>query len=380
MPSTPIESFAAWLGSRSLARVPVRPVVRRRKINWCVQFFPLLLHVWPLLLLMSQKTLTPLGLVLVSAGGGTKRFHRDMLVAVVMIGVGAFMLLFQSPNEYAVAHYTGYALFVLSVPLVNAAVVQDRIQLIKGLALLSVFNSLMALIVYFLAIDLSAFRGLNRIIGDDGATHRVYYETASLLAVFSAQSIRRKALRWLCIAIVAAYALLLARSVFVILLFLINRYLYRVFQGSRLQRIMTVLIILMIGIVGPIITLLLRSDLELSLGIKLLQFNEILEDASPAMSGSGWGYVIDAIINSPDQAYQVEMQLPMLFRQIGWAGMSAYTAGMFLLIRSVSGSLGCAVLRWLTYLVIGFNNPWLLIPSWYMTVCLMYSQFERRKS
>jgi hypothetical protein len=138
-------------------------------------------------------------------------------------------------------------------------------------------------------------------------------------------------------------------------------------------------VIIAIAVAGPVLTLILRSDLHLSLGIKLLQFNEIWEDASPAIVGSGWGYVIDAIINSPDQAYQVEMQLPMLFRQIGWGGVLVYAVGMLLLIRSISGNFGSAVLRWLTYLVIGFNNPWLLIPSWYMTVCLMYYQFDRRK-
>jgi hypothetical protein len=360
-------------------RARVRTATRlHRKANWRVLLFPLLLHVWPLLLLMSQKALTPLGLLLASAGG-TRQFRRDMLVATAMVGIGALTLLLQRPNEYAVAHYVGYALFVLSVPLINAAALQDRARLIQGLALLSLFNSLMAFVVYGLAIDLSAFRGLNRIVGDDDETHRVYYETASLLAVFSVQFIRGKVLRWLCVAIVAAYALLLARSVFVILLFLLNRYLHRAVHGTLLQRMATIAIIVVVAIVGPIITLLLRSDLELSLGIKLLQFNEILEDPSPAFTGSGWGYVIDAIVNSPDQEYQVEMQLPMLMRQIGWGGVLAYVAGMFLLIRSVSANLGCAVLRWLTYLAIGFNNPWLLIPSWYMTTCLMYLQLDRKK-
>lgn len=361
------------------ARVAVRRGTRQRRMRWSVQIFPLLLHVWPLLLLISQKALTPLGLVIVGIAWRTKIFQRDMLVAIVMIVFGALILLIQAPNEYSVAHYVGYALFVLSVPLINAAVRQNRMGLIDGLAFLSIFNSLVALAVYFLAIDLSAFRGLNRIVGDDGDTHRVYYETASLLAVFSAQFIRRKTLRWICIAVVAIYALFLARSVFVILLFLINRYFYRIFRGSLLQRTLTIVVIIAIAVAGPVVTLILRSDLHLSLGIKLLQFNEIWEDASPAIIGSGWGYVIDAIINSPDQAYQVEMQLPMLFRQIGWVGVLFYAVGMLLLIRSISGNFGSAVLRWLTYLAIGFNNPWLLIPSWYMTVCLMYCQFDRTK-
>lgn len=373
-------SVSGWRkGSEMPARVRHQEKDSRREAgSRRVLIFASLLHVWPLLLLLSQKALTPLGLLL--AGGGTRQYRRDMVVAVGMILFAGLTLLLQQPNDYATAHFFGYVLFVLSVPLINAAAHADRQQLLKNLALLSIFNSVLAYIVYFLSIDLSAFRGLNRIIGDDDATHRVYYETASLLAVFTAQFIRNKPIRWLCIIIVAGYALFLGKSVFVVILFLLNRYIHLGLRGSVLQRLAFILLLLIAAIVGPIITLALRSDIGLSLGIKLLQFQEILEDTSPVLMGSGWGYVIDAIVNNMEQEYQVEMQLPMLLRQIGWGGVLVYVVGMFLLIRSVSANLGCAVLRWLTYLAIGFNNPWLLIPSWYMTTCLMYLQLDRKKS
>lgn len=373
--STHTGATGSGTGMNAVAAIRRQP----KTVRYILFVFPLLLHFWPLLLVVSQKALTPLGLLL-AIPNGTRQFQRDLLVALSMLALGALTLLLQPPNEYALAHYIGYALFVLSVPLINTAVRNNSGLLIEGLALLSIFNSLLAFAVYFLAIDLSAFRGLNRIIGTDDTTHRVYYETASLLAVFSVHFIRPKILRWVCFAIVAAYALLLARSVFVILLFLINQYLHRAVYGSLRQRVAAISTILVIAAAGPLVTMMLRSDLELSLGIKLLQFNAILEDTSPAATGSGWGYVIDTIVNSPDQEYQVEMQLPMLFRQIGLVGVVAYAVGIFLLMRSISVNFSCAALRWLTYMAIGFNNPWLLIPSWYMTTCLMYPELNRKTS
>lgn len=353
------------------------PVEENHKTSWHALVFPFLLHFWPLLLIISQKALIPLGLLLV--GLGDKQFRQDLLVAIAMLIFGAFTLLLQQTNEYALAHYMGYALFVLSIPLINYAAVNYRPSLIKGLAILSLFNSLMAIAIYFSSIDLSIFRGLNRIIGDDGETHRVYYETTSLLAVLSLQFIRSKPLRYACFVVVAFYALFLAKSVFVILLILLNIYLHRLLQGTLLRRMTTILIIVFTALTGPVIVALLREDVTLSLGIKLFQFNEILEDPSSIILGSGWGYIIESIVNSPDQEYQVEMQLPMLLRQIGWFGVLSYVTGMFLLIRSASTNLSVATLRWLTYLAIGFNNPWLFLPSWYMTACLMHSQFDKNK-
>lgn len=353
------------------------PVQGDHKANWHALAFPFLLHFWPLLLIISQKALIPLGLLLV--GLGDKQFRQDLLVAITMLFFGALTLMLQQTNEYALTHYMGYALFVLSIPLINFAAVNYRPSLIKGLTILSFFNSLMAIAIYFSTIDLSTFRGLNRITGDDGETHRVYYETTSLLAVLSLQFIRRKSLRYACFSVLAFYALFLAKSVFVILLILLNIYLHRLLQGTLLRRVVTIVVIIVIAVIGPVIVSLLREDVTLSLGIKLFQFNEILEDPSPTIVGSGWGYIIESIVNSADQEYQVEMQLPMLLRQIGWLGVLTYVTGMLVLIRSASANLGVATLRWLTYLAIGFNNPWLFLPSWYMTACLMYAQFDRNK-
>src|SRR5436309_1733847 len=162
---------------------------RRREL-----VFPLLLNTWPVLLLISQKALLPVGLLL--NGAGTRTYRRELLIAVAMLTGGAAILILQRPNEYALNHYVGYGLFVLSVPLINLASRGAKHQLLRGLAILSVVNCVLAFVAYFVEIDLSGFRGLNRIIGQDYDTHRVFFETTSLLAVFSPSYIRRTALRW----------------------------------------------------------------------------------------------------------------------------------------------------------------------------------------
>jgi hypothetical protein len=137
-----------------------------------------------------------------------------------------------------------------------------------------------------------------------------------------------------------------------------------------------VTVLLAIAIVAPALVAVARPDFALSVGIKLVQLQTILTYPTPLLTGHGWGYVIDSIVNSPDQPYQVEMQLPMLVLQAGSLLVLAYAAGMLSLFRSVSGSWSATWLRFGTYFLIGFANPWLLLPSWYLTVALMYRQFD----
>lgn len=339
--------------------------------------FPVLLNAWPLLLLVSQKALVPFGMLL--AGLGTRAARRDALIAAVLIVIGGTALAAQVDNEYGLAHFVGYALFILSVPLINTGVRASRSQLVRWVAILSVVNAVLAFGFYAFEIDLTNYRGLNRIIGDDDETHRVYFEATSLLAVFSVSSFRRRSLRWLCIAIVAIYALFLARSVFVVLLFLLNRYAYHVLHGSIQRRLATFAALLFAALSGPFLINALRPDFALSVAVKLLQFDHIFAHSIGWLNGAGWGYVIDEIINSPDQPYQVEMQLPMLVLQMGAFGFAAYAVGVLVLVRSISTSESAAWLRWLTYMAVGFINPWMLIPSWYLTVSLMYDSLESRR-
>ena len=336
--------------------------------------FPVLLNLWPLLLLLSQKALVPVGLLLL--GSASRLTRRNLVTVAWLIAVGGLSLLLQPWNEFAAAHYLGFVLFLLSVPLINAAVRGSGEHLIKWLSILSLSNALLAFLFYFLEVDLSQYRGLNRIVGDDDATHRVFYETTSLLAVFSVTFLRKRWLRWICGAIVAAYALLLAKSVFVILLFLFNHLAPRILSGRVLSRIAVSAFFLGLAIGAPAMVAVARPDFALSVGMKLLQFDAVINDGSPILSGRGWGYVIDDVVTSTEQPYQVEMQLPMLLTQVGLLVLIPYVVAMVSLFRSISSSWTATMLRSAAYFAIGFANPWLFVPSWYLTTALIFRRLD----
>lgn len=341
---------------------------------WLV--FPLLTHAWPLLLVVSQKALVPLGLLL--AGTGTAAYRRNLAVVAAMVAVALLGFALQPPNEHGQAHLIGYALFLLAIPLINLAVRTDRDRLVHGLAWFSVLNAALAFVFYFAQVDLSGFRGLNRIVGDDDLAHRVYFESTSLVAVFSATRFRPRWLRAAASLLVLAYAVLLARSVFVVTLFALNLMLPTLMQASLPKRMFALLLVASLAVLGPLAVAVLRPDVALSIGIKLLQFQVIVDAGGAGLFGAGWGTVIDEIVNSEEQPYQVEMQLPMLLHQIGPAGVAAYAVGLALLLRSASATAGVAGLRWLVCLAIGFNNPWLFVPSWYLTCVLLFMRMEER--
>lgn len=359
------------------ARLQQQTIVAPIRLTDGRLIFPILINFWPIVLIASQKLLVPVGLVTLDYGRNGAR--NDLLVVLGMLIIGTISLV-TLPTEYAVGHFVGYALFLLAIPPFNLAIRQARVPLIKWLSILSIFNSAMALIIYFLAIDLSSFRGLNRIIDSNGDSTRVYFETTSLLAVFSVNFIRQIWLRYICIAIVSFYALFLGKSVFVVLLFFANRYAASFFRGRLRDQLLIVLGILMVAVIGPLIVAALRPDFALSLGIKLLQFARIINDPTPLWTGGGWGYVIDKIAGSPDQPYQIEMQLPMLMVQIGLIQLVIFAACMLLLFSWISHDRRALLARFLTYFAIGFSNPWMFIPSWYLTVALMYSNLDKKEA
>ena len=338
--------------------------------------FPAVLNFWPLLLLVSQKAFVPLGMLLV--GLGTRPYRNNLLVAGALVGLAALTLTIQRPNDHAVGHWIGYVLFVLAVPIINEAVRKDADRLLHWLAVLSVLNAVLALCFYALAIDLSAFRGLNRVIGDDDLTHRVYFESTSLIAIFAVAGFRQRWVRVAATLVVLGYAVLLAKSVFVLALWALNHVVPAIARGNWMQRMASTLAIAVLAIIGPVVVAALRPDVALSIGIKVLQIETIMSEGAHSLWGAGWGFVIDEIVTSPEQPYQVEMQLPMMYTQLGALGVSAHALGLWLLVRSASRTAGIAALRWAAYIAIGFNNPWLLVPSWYLTSILLFRSLENR--
>ena len=353
-----------------IATYLIRPCFR-------VCVFPVLLNFWPVLLLVSQKALLPLGIVM--AGAGTAAYRRDLLVAGLMVLASFVTYALQVNNEYALAHLLGYVMFVLAAPLINLAVRSNSERLIYFLALFSVGNAILAFLFYALSVDLSGFRGLNIILGNDDHTHRVYFESTSIVAVFSVAAFRTNWRRLLATFLVFTYAIFLAKSVFVILLYATNYVVPMLLRGKQWQRLASVALVILLVTLGPMVVMLLRPDLALSIGIKLLQLETVADYAVSPWFGAGWGFVIDEIINGLEQPYQIEMQLPMLYNQIGLIGLAAYAGGMAWLTVSTSKVAFVGWLRWGTYMIIGFSNPWLFVPSWYLTSVLLYRRLEPQR-
>jgi len=267
----------------------------------------------------------------------------------------------------------------LALPAINAAIKEDRTRTLTVIAWLSLLNSALAYVFYFLETDLSTFRGLNRVVDFEGTTARVFFETTSLIAAFTLQGFRSTAMKIIAALVVFTYALLLAKSIFVILLIVINyaappvlaqpfrkKLLY---LGGSAIAMLTVFVFLFA----------LRADFALSVGVKLIQWQEITNDISWNWIGAGWGDVIDGIANNDDQPYQVEMQLPMLVHQAGIPFTVLFAITMFFQLRTLKSGI-IAWARTLTYLIIGFSNPWLFIPSWYLTAALMFEPIARKKN
>lgn len=339
--------------------------------------FSLLLNTWPVLLLVSQKTLVPIGYLLV--GRGDLRYQADVFRAFALGVFSSLVLVFQAGNDYGFQHFGGYLVFLFAIPLINLSVRGDRARLVRLLAIFSVANAALGILIYFLNIDLSAYRGLNLIVDNEGNANRVYFESTSLIAVFSIAAFRGRLARLVATVLVMAYALLLAKSIFVIALYLLNKVSPLLFK-SRFHHKLIVLAVGGLAIaLGPVLVGYLRSDVLLSLGIKALQFASIMEDTSAAFFGRGWGYVQEAIVNSVEQPYQVEMQLPMLVQQTGFFHVLVFATAVWFFLRSISDSSAVTWCRWFIYLLIGFNNPWLFIPSWYLTAALMFSDVELKK-
>lgn len=343
-----------------------------------VLLFPTLLNFWPMLLLVSQKAFVPLGLLL--AAGGTRAYRNDLAVVSALVGLATLTLMMQRPNDYSVDHWIGYVLFMLAIPLVNEAVRKDAGRVLHWLSVLSVLNAVLALCIFELAIDLSSFRGLNRIVGNDDLTHRVYFEGTSLIAIFSVARFRRPWVRLIATMLVFFYVVLLAKSVFVFTLWILNQIVPFIARRNWLNRTAAILAIAVLGSVSPMVVAALRPDIALSVGIKMFQISTLMTEGTQGPFGAGWGFVVDEIVTSPEQPYQVEMQLPMMFIQLGIMGATAHALGLWFLVRAASRTKGVATLRWAIYMVVGFNNPWLLVPSWYLTSILMFHLLENQSS
>lgn len=332
--------------------------------------FPLLTNLWPVLLFVSQKAFVVPAILL--AGFGDDRYRRDLILALIGSFVGLLVYQTQFPGPYDQAHLLGFILFIWSVPLINRATRLDAIALRRALTWLTLFNVVMGMFLLVSNIDLYGLRGLNRVVGTDGETHRVYFESSSLAAVALATTFRRRWLQIVTMLGVFVFTIFIARSVFVVLLLGLNIAFPYIVRSTPATKILSFLVAATLLYVFFLYLPVLRPDVELSLRAKQFQFDIILGSLDYGWSGLGWGTFIPALASDPDQPYQIEMQLPMLLLQLGIPALIGFLGVMLALFFSADRNKGLALLRFAIYTLIGFNNPWLFVPSWFLTCQLLF--------
>lgn len=338
---------------------------------------PLATNVWPLLLFVSQKVFVIPALVLVGLGDGA--YRRDLLIAFFASILGLLVYLTQFGNPYDQIHYIGFLLFIWSVPVINHAVRLDASTLRRALTYLTLFNIAMGFFLLVTEIDLYGLRGLNRVVGTDGATHRVYFESSSLAAVVLATTFRRRFLQVLVILATLAFLIFVARSIAVIALLALNLMLPSLLRSSPATKVIVFFIGAAFACSLYLYVPILRPDIELSLRAKQFQFDVIIGFID-GWTGLGWGAFLPALANDPEQPYQIEMQLPMLLLQLGPIVLAAIAGLIWMHFANCTQKQWLAATRFLIFMALGFNNPWLFLPSWFLTCQLLFRYDKVRRS
>ena len=95
---------------------------------------------------------------------------------------------------------------------------------------------------------------------------------------------------WACAILVVSYALFLAKSVFVLLLFVLNRVAHRALVGSIQFRLAILFGIVAVALGAPVAIAIARPDFALSVGMKIVQLQTIITETPSFLHGAGWGY------------------------------------------------------------------------------------------
>ncbi len=332
--------------------------------------FPLLTNLWPLLLFVSQKVFVIPALILV--GFGDQAYRRDLVFAALISFCGILVYILQYYNPYDQAHLIGFLLFVWSMPIINHAIRFDNEELRRILTYLTLFNAAMGFFLLVSNVDLYGLRGLNRIVGSDALTHRIYFESSSLAAVILLQAFRPRWLRIIALVAVSAFVVLLARSVVVVVLLGLNLSLPYILRSSLAIKVTIALLACVAFTLFYIYLPVLRPDVDLSFRVKQYQLDLILGGLGNSLSGWGWGAFYPELASDPEQPYQIEMQLPMLLLQLGPVALVAIIGLTLALFLSATKRPVWGLARYGVYLLIGFNNPWLFVPSWFLTCQLLF--------
>jgi hypothetical protein len=336
--------------------------------------FPMVTNLWPLLLFASQKVFVVPALIIV--GLGDKSYRRDLAIAFLISLIGSVVYFTQFENAYSQIHLAGFALFVFSMPIINHSLRYDTVLLKRLLTYLTLFNALMGFYLLFSDVDLYGLRGLNRVEGTDGITYRVYFEASSLAAVFQIKSFRNRLVQIASLIAVAAFVVFVAKSIVIMGLLVLNLAAPFIIRSSAPFKISVgTVAIATFGLIYFYLPL-IRPDIDLSLRAKQFQLDIIIGLMPDNWTGWGWGAFLPQLSTDREQPYQIEMQLPMLLLQIGPIALGGILALIFALFMSAKDTFIRGAARFLIYALIGFNNPWLFVPSWYLTCQLLFRDDE----
>ncbi|GAB3218742.1 hypothetical protein J0A67_03435 [Algoriphagus aestuariicola] len=330
--------------------------------------------VWPLFLFVSQKALLPLQFL------SFLILKKEKLLVYFLVFFSAFacfLMLFwinnSMKNDFGFSHFLGFVLFVVSVVLIGHSC---RISFDLDLKWITIFNfvSIVLAIVFFvLNLDFSFFRGLNFIRGSDGAIHRVFIETTPLLILNDYSLFKNKLLNIFLFLLTFVYVFVLCKSFFIIIFFVWRLW---VDHSDLIKRKFWYFFPLMlVGVVFmgvELVSYVVRADLALSIVFKYNQLLGILELISGdfLFFGRGFGFVIEEYVTDFSQPYQIEMQLPMLFLQFGLIGFLLFATFIFSIF-FISG-IHKPLQSTLMYFSVGFVNPWLFLPIWFLTCCYFF--------
>lgn len=335
--------------------------------NWVIS-------VWPILLLISQKALLPLKFLdFILNTKKTTLNIRVFLLLIIFLGLSLLSLFFLSESSFALKHFVSLITFLIFVYLIiSESSNSERYTWAHNMISKTNFYVLFLIhTFYFMRIDLSDFRGLNFIIGNDGEVHRVFIETTSLFVISKYNVFKNKILRYFFLFLTISYIFYLNKSVFIILLFLIHNYNFLLKSKKTILSLGLATLILLLT-TSTNFNSFLRADLYLSIAFKINQLESIISsfDLQTFFFGKGYGYYFNDYVTDINQPYQIESQLPMLFLQLGFFLITFFIAFIYNAFKSLKKCL--LIYRTTIFFVIGLINPWLLLPSWFITSCYLF--------
>lgn len=297
----------------------------------------------------------------------------DYTSLIIMTAAGGALLIFQPENTYSIQHFFAFLLFILIVPLLNFLVRFHVNNLIRWLSWICLINSISGIIFFNFDIDLSSYRGLNTIYDTDGFPTRFFFESACLSIVANYSFLKNYFLKIIFYCLIFYFTVFIVKSFLIVILMLINNRssFAKIFTNIRLSKYLTYSLLLIMLIVLISIQLILREDFSLSIYEKLFQLKMLMSTNVNFFIGNGWGYVLPEYIRNENQPFQIEMQLPMLLVQMGCVVFLTYLAYMYRAIKISTKNSTNSKYIFLIYISVGFINPWLFMPVWYLTVVLL---------